>query len=217
MTIGLGYSCRDGVVVCADRRHTVPGYFKFMQGKLAWSMRSTGTTLAMTYAAGDTHAAKALIQRLFSSQWPTEFSKVLPWLKDTFSIESKGIYTIVAYRISGEAPRLYHSDEEKVIQTEIAHIGMGDSSVLHYLEQVILSDKGTWDKSGKFTVALGAYMIKAANDFIPDCDGGPDIVLLSSSGLRVFDEKDIKYYSRFCKKFDRAVQKTWKQHLPSMP
>jgi hypothetical protein len=63
MTIGIGFQCGDGVVLCADRQFTSKeGRFKYQKGKLGSSQRES---LSLIYIyAGDPDRAELIFGKV---------------------------------------------------------------------------------------------------------------------------------------------------------
>jgi hypothetical protein len=210
VTIGIALPCSDGIVMCADRQHTVPGSFKYSQGKLLWSI-STERSWVMTYSAQDTSSVGLIFDRLRDASTPNSDSHVQGLLKNIFKHDTEELYTLIAYQRIGSAPTLYRTSERKVTKSySIEYIGIGDCSAMRYLEGVLLGDKAIMRMGASFGVALGTYLVKVANDWVDGCSGGPNAAILNS-GVRWFPEKDMKYYLRFGKRFDAAINKRWMQ------
>jgi hypothetical protein len=95
---------------------------------------------------------------------------------------TKGLETLIGVRVSGEA-HLYRSYEKKVINSHADCIGRGDSSVIRYLSEQILSYRMNRDEA----VVVGAYLVSVANRYIDGCGGGPDIFFLPGGAHGKFD------------------------------
>jgi len=182
------------VVICADREHTAPGYYKFSSGKISWSVTPNSAVL-MTYAANDDDAAVMMFEKISNSDCPKRNEDVQSWLEGIFNDpHTEGLemlIALVAKTDSTKSPAFYRTQQKKVMGTHGDYIGSANSSVLRYLDEILLPCRR---KMHEMSVAdgaiLGAYYVQVANRFCDGCSGGPDVAALMNSGA-IQDQADV--------------------------
>lgn len=192
MTIGLGFSCLDGVLMGSDRQMTAPGWHKFSERKL-FCDEKTGRILALiggddlglakefwwklvelpiTDSASCEQALTDVLDsmRRLDIDLPLQFLCGIATEKDThlFEFRGKGVYPLL---------------------DDLGVICAGDSSLIRYLSKNI-------ELSMQFSndgVATITYLLKRAEEFIDGCYGPMDVVVLQPGPkIRVIDPSIIE-------------------------
>jgi len=190
VTIGIGFVCPDGLVLCSDRQLTVAGSHKFSETKI-FNMQEaiSGTRLLFSYA-GDESAAKSFYQH-FKSELLTELKapadpKVPPWDRRRLFFErvyrdrrAKTIQTLSAIDSQMFGVHLFRSYGHDVVEGRSEYIGTGDSSVLRYATDLLLRPLSSVSEAQ----VIGSYLVRLANRYVDGCSGGPDISTLHSNGI----------------------------------
>ena len=190
MTIALGFVCKDGVLLCADRQMSVGESHKFEANKLFWA-KIGNCTVSFAYA-GDPDAALVMFRRLREG-----LRELPPSSKETFVRDrgravlekvfedkhSEGLQTLIGMSIEDPfqdtSPFLFKTWDSKVVDGYLEYIGSGDSSALRYLCDFLLQDEFTVDEAS----VLGSYVISVANRYVYGCGGGPDRLVLHDNGI----------------------------------
>jgi len=189
MTIGIGFQCRDGIVLCADRQFTSKeGRFKYQGNKLG---RSQGTSLSFIFTyAGDPDRAEVMFGKLSSNlekkiKEPIENSPrnaIRDALEEIyFDTQTEGLQTLLGIRWKHFGPHLYLTSETTVRSGLTDYIGWGDSSALRYLSNFLPLDELTVNEA----TVLGTYMVFVAGRFVDQCGDGTDHVILHHDGTVV--------------------------------
>jgi len=176
MTIGIGFLCSDGVVICADRQMTGAG-FKFEDSKI-YIFYAGESVFAFTYA-GDPDAARMMLEKSKEALYPvmaraSEFenfgnfvSKALePVFRDRQSKEVQSLIGGVAYN----EPFLIKTKGTKVVSASADYIGFGDSSVLRYVCDLLLPSEFNVSEAQ----ILASYLVSVAGRYVQYCGDTPD-------------------------------------------
>ncbi len=191
MTIGLGFQCQDGVVLCSDRQITKDGGLKYHQRKdfCVYFRGNVEVNCAAVYAGypdaasilfeDSAYAIRELLMRplrgFHADVVKTVLGKIFKGNR-----HSKNLEMLIAVGPSNQAnwsPFLIKTHGSRVVRGFREFIGVGDSSVIRYLSEIF---------SGALTVPeaefVGTYMVSLANRFIDGCGGGPDVLVLHKDG-----------------------------------
>jgi 20S proteasome alpha/beta subunit len=186
MTIGVGFLCTDGVVLCADRQLTSNTGFKYEERKIFWT-HSDFCTLIFGYA-GETYGAQVMFRKVREDLQETAIKA-----KGRFSADksrnalekifkdrnSKGLETLIGIRLQHSPPYLVKTWGNKVVDGLSEYIGAGDSSALRYLCSFLIHDQPNVEQA----TILGSYIVSVANRYIDRCGGGPDVTILHEKGM----------------------------------
>lgn len=196
VTIGIGFSCSDGIVLCADRQMTGAGGFKFEQSKISGGGRDHWMIL-FTYA-GDPDAAKVMLRktcrqitaemRKAKSDFKTiQAEKARAALEKIFADKhTKGLQTLIGIRFDTSECYLFKTNERKVVEGFTEYIGGGDSSALRYLCDFLFTGQ-VRDFTVDEASVIGSYIVSVANRYIDGCSGGPDVTSIRKSDGSVTD------------------------------
>ena len=179
MTIGIRFLCNDAVVLCSDRQITSPGAFKYEEGKI-FPSQTRLYSLIYSYA-GVPEEAKVIFQRVQDSI-PTivKESTVISYIETSKAVlekaykskHSKGLQTLLGLSIKGFPPFLLKTYGDTIVEGYQGEtIGCGDTSMLKYLNDVLLPDDAP-DVSEAHVLA--SYMVSVACRYVDGCSGGPD-------------------------------------------
>lgn len=187
MTIGVGFLCSDGIVMCADRQITGEGGFKCEERKISRAFCDE-YSLVFTYA-GEPDASRVMYGKI-QERFTAEFRKVKARsVRDRarFALENifknrhaKGLWTLIGIKFRNPSSfHLFKTAGHKVLAGRpMEHIGGGDSSVLRYVCDVLLAGHHTVNESA----VLGAYVVSVASRYVDGCGGLPDITSICESG-----------------------------------
>jgi 20S proteasome alpha/beta subunit len=185
VTIGIGFHCRDGIVLAADQQQTVSGYYKLHSCKLG-SLVYGGTTILWTYSYLP-NLVSVMRDGMFAKlpSFPPELT--LEQIADAISkqiVEMKGQYPaemaeqqfLYAFS-SGNGVRFMRVSAGIVDEPEWACIGIGDSSLVNYISKTF-SFLPPIAMYADEALVLAVYMVYLAKQFVDGVGGPTDAVIL---------------------------------------
>src|SRR5271157_3166927 len=185
VTIGVGFLCTDGVVICADRQLTGDAGYKFDESKLFHSIW-THRRLVFSYA-GDPDAAQIMFRET-NDNLDAEMAKIKSGshshkahtaLQRLFNNNhAKGLQTLIGLRFEHSPCSLFKTSDKKVVEGLRECIGAGDGSAIRYVCDFLLRGNLTVHEAE----IIGSYIVSVANRFVDRCSGGPDVVAIHSHG-----------------------------------
>lgn len=192
MTIAIGLTCFDGIVLCADRQMTdEQGGMKYEADKI-WLARYPDHSVKFVFAyAGLEMDARSLFGHL--SDAITEPLGARDALHTTERVIKKGsehVQTIIAFPVTDSAPFLLKTVKNRAVLGETEYIGGGDSSVVRYLANLLLSEPVSTEQAR----AIGSYVVWNASLWIDKVDRGPDVVTIQHGGTVI---QESRYYSKW--------------------
>jgi 20S proteasome alpha/beta subunit len=210
VTIGVGFQCTDGVVLCSDRQMTSDAGYKFHRQKISWSFNEP-RELRFIFAFSGRPAAAAVLIRKVRNTFADEYNKLNK--KNVYGVREKSIgalekifrdrnskeaNTLIGISIGKCPPFLLRTQGNKVLEANTEYMGSGDSSALRFICDTVIKTHLTVEKA-KIT---GAYIISVANRFADGCSGGPDIISLTAGGIiqqasREFIRKTSEQFGQF--------------------
>lgn len=195
MTIGVGFVCPDGIVICADTEMS-NGFMKFSENKIyPFGLRGSKgqCALAITYA-GNQALMKSFRDRLSvvirDPAFDANPDSVEEIVKDTLQgmggslFDSAGnpdLYLLCGIAQKGHRPVMLKAQASTVHRVDdgFDFVGVGDSSVVRFLSKVL----GTSTVSSIGTGAkLGTYIVAQAKKYVSGCGGDTDILLINPDG-----------------------------------
>jgi 20S proteasome alpha/beta subunit len=186
MTIGIGFLCSDGVVLCSDRQLTSSSGFKYEERKILWT-HSDFCTVIFGYA-GETHAAQVMYRKIrenfqetaIQAKGKVSTDKARNALEKIFKDKnSKELETLIGIRLQHSPPYLFKTWGNKVVDGLAEYIGAGDSSALRYLSGFLIHDQLDVSQA----TIIGTYIVSVANRYVDKCGGGPDYTVLHENGM----------------------------------
>ena len=185
MTIGVGFLCPDGVVLCADRQMTGQGY-KFQESKI-FSIQRRDYSFIFSYA-GDPDAARMMFERTRDTMrrvtvGDNESMKdaIKRTLEKTFTDkQTKGLHTLIGIRTK-EEHFLLKTKGNRVVEGFTEYIGFGDSSALRYLCDFLLEQQLPACKA----LVLGSYIVSVAGRYVEYCGEDSNHATLYADGQLV--------------------------------
>lgn len=188
MTIGIGMLCTDGVLLCADRQHTLPGAFKFEAVKASRHI-SRNCRLSFCYAGtqDDATAMLRIIYDTFDDIFEKEpdanglVNRALRTLIKIFKDRTaRNLQMLIGVCFPNSACGLIKTWGNRVVVGVTEYIGCGDSSALRYVADFLLPAEVQSTKEADF---LACYMCSIASRYVDGCGGGPDRIVLGLDGL----------------------------------
>lgn len=189
MTIGIGFLCDDGIVLCSDTQVTWERFHKYYEHKIqthsgdGWLVSYTysGNPSVMRMFDGKFHDAIARFAPPLDAPTIQNLIETVLSLLDVLDNEPNALCMLCGIVISGKEMRLVHT-EGKVVSTVDRHhfIGAGDSSVLRYLVPTLTQKSDGW--VAWQAVNVGVYLTLQAKRYVDGCGGDTDVMILKRNG-----------------------------------
>jgi len=202
MTVGIGFSCRDGVAIFADRQITSQGAFKYDERKI---FSSQGQECNFIFPDAENpdgaqvmfrKAREGLKDRLSKAVGDFPKDRARAVLEEVFfDHNTEGLQTLIGIHLKHTPPFLFRTQEAKVVDGYVEQIGLGDSSALRYLTNFLEQEDNTVAEAS----VLGSYIVSVANRYVDGCSGGPDTAIIYADGSvsegtgGVFDHQEARF------------------------
>jgi hypothetical protein len=192
VTVGVGFLCDNGVVLCADTQITWPQNHKYYESKI-YPHRTAHWTMVNTFS-GDPSLAKS-----FNAKFDDAMSLINKPV--TLALIADVIETTLSFFdsvLTGDPGQLSMLCAVVVPDKEIAllkttgtvvnrvvnydYVGVGDSSVLRYLAQMVAHVHLVGLHSVFQATLLGTYLVLKAKTFVDGCGGDTDIFIVRPNG-----------------------------------
>lgn len=194
MTIGIGFRCTDGIVLCADEQITYGAYFKKYEYKI-FTHNTTDWAIAMTYA-GDPELMKVVDEKFreamgkaYHSKKPESASEIKKLLEKTLTAmrtldaaqDPDGFYMLCGIVIPNKEMALIRTDRKKVREVkDSSYVGIGESSALEYLTKLFVASNAL---NARQAMYIGVYLAIQAKAYVHGCGGETDSVILKLNGM----------------------------------
>jgi hypothetical protein len=183
VTIGVGFDCNDGILLCSDTQITREGFHKFYEHKL-FPHQGSGWSVAFTYA-GDPHTMKSFddsfSDAMYSITAPITLAIIEQQIKDTLStIDSGDQLFLLCGIVASGAKRLLKVEGLKPGRVSIDFVGVGDVSVLRYLFSML--SRGVISYSVQRAELLSAYLVLQAKRWVDGCGGETEVIIIRQDG-----------------------------------
>lgn len=226
MSIAVGFTNRDWIVLCADRQMTdAAAGLKFEGSKIGW-LESPGSDkphipesalthrVAFAYCGIPDQAmglARSMMDALYDAVFeatecdlvhePDYFREaLLPIFK---SKNAKGLKTLIALETAYRC-FLFKTDGEKVVIGEREYIGGGDSSVLRYFADVAGQHPSLTCEQATM---VGIYLVDLASRYVDGCGLGTDVAVLEcNKPIRFLKKAEIANYVERFAQFERKME-----------
>jgi hypothetical protein len=216
VTIGLGFRCIDGMVLCSDSQLTkydlkFPGTkIHIIVPEQVWEGEEW--IVAMCYAGHEPierRVFESLSNRLLGNGKPSVASARAE-IEDVLAHERKQNLAMVdrlemlfAISISNDNWQLLRSHGKIVTPVDTFHaIGIGDSSLIRFLRDLFAMHPQFMQTEE--CVMLGTYMVGKAKKFIEGCGGETQaLIVLPNGQLRPVFGKTIEFREAYLSKVER--------------
>jgi hypothetical protein len=190
MTIGAGFLCEDGIVLCADNQITWPQSHKYYECKIYPHMKQ-GDWLMVNTFSGDPDLAKSFngkfrdaMVRVSAPYTAAKIQDVIETVLsflDVLDTAPTDLWMLCAIVIPNTEMRLVRTTGKVVSEvTDYSYIGVGDSSLLRHLGQLISAVR--WPRTAQHAYMLGVYLVLKAKAHIDGCGGDTDAFIVRPSG-----------------------------------
>ncbi len=196
VTIGIGFRCRDGIVLSADQQVTWGDSHKAYERKLRCHS-SDGWNAAFTYAGSPVlwnsfndkfGEAMKLLRKPPTIRIIREMVETILGLFDELKDDPTCLNLLCAVIVPGEDYALFRT-EGNVIHSvrDYEYVGCGDSSLLRFLGPLITADPpvATEDQAGRIVrqaVMMATYLVMKAKTHIDGCGGDTDVLVVRPDG-----------------------------------
>jgi hypothetical protein len=189
VTIGIGFMCRDGILLSADTQITWPQNHKYYESKLYYHQRINEYSIALTFA-GNPNLAKSFFGKLPSAldlvPSPVSTEKLQNCIESLLStmdlVESDqdGLHMMIGIIVLHHGLRLLKTERKVVSEVRgYDYVGVGDSSLLRYLSSLtMLRTVSTTQQA----LALSSYLILQAKRYVDGCGGETEAFIMRRDG-----------------------------------
>ncbi|HXZ13449.1 MAG TPA: hypothetical protein VEG64_13765 [Candidatus Sulfotelmatobacter sp.] len=185
MTIGLGFTSRNGVILAADRQVTVQGYFKDHEPKLVINdhpeCRVVSTYAYLPSLANILNDKVDLILKTIAKPHGEEIVEIITTeakkLKKQYPSEMRSQQFLWAVSTPSERARLIRISAGINDEPQWACIGIGDSSLVRYFVSQIPAIPPAY-LPAKEVSRLAIYIVQQAKNFVDGCGGETDAVIV---------------------------------------
>jgi len=192
MTIAIGFWCKDGIVLASDTQTTDPaGGYKHDEPRF-YEHRDPEWTTIFTYAG-----APEVMRKFSATFMDSAFSASISSCKDITQIVGEVLSDMTCDLSFETGGALYilgalaiHDKEMLMIKTAngtvctagpYEQIGVGDSSLLRFLERMVCGPTGTEYATAQ-ALKLSVYLVHQARKYIDGCGGATNIRVLRPDG-----------------------------------
>jgi 20S proteasome alpha/beta subunit len=189
VTIGLGFLCKDAVVLAADRQLTVQGYFKDHETKLH-PVYHPNCRVVSTYAylpslANLLNDRVELDLKTLGEPHGEEIVEIITThfkkLRKQYSAEMRAQQFLWAISTHAERARLLRISGGIIDEPQWACIGIGDSSLVRYMVSTLTTIPTPVLPSSE-VLQLAVHIIQQAKLFVDGCGGTTDVALICDEG-----------------------------------
>lgn len=189
VTIGVGFLCLNGIVICADNQITWPGSHKYYKCKIYphntpdWGAVFTfaGNPNLMESFDGKFRDAMQIVTAPFTTRRIQEVIETLLSLMDTVDSDPDGLHMLCGIATPNTGMRLLKTERKVVSEVRgYDYVGVGDSSILRYLGQLITESYAGYTTQQAF--ALATYLVLKAKTHVEGCGGDTDAMILRPNG-----------------------------------
>jgi hypothetical protein len=205
VTIGVGFACQDGIVLCSDTQMS-NGSMKFYEDKIFpyymnKNVDGKPCSVVMTYA-GNPVLMKSFWDKfcdankaLAATPNPSDMRKLIEQiLENMILVDAAGnpdLYLLCGITQTGFPPQLLKSQANNLytVSEGVDFVGCGDTSVIRYLSKIF---RLRFIEDISSAVKLGTYLIGQAKLYVDGCGGDTDVTLLHPDG-KILDISAMPY------------------------
>ncbi len=192
MTVGVGFLCADGVMLCADDQITWRESHKYYERKIYPVYDSKASVVAATFS-GNPDLMKSFVGKFKASMGhmpePHTADRIQETIEtvltffDVLKDEPTQLNLLCGIVIPNKEFRLVKSDGYVVRDVpRFDYVGIGDSSVLRFLSPLLVRRREFFLQEA-FNIA--AYMVFQAKRYVDGCGGSTDGLLMEKTGCGV--------------------------------
>jgi hypothetical protein len=187
VTIGIGFLCEDGVVLCSDTQITYPANHKYYETKL-YRHSSRGWYAAFTYSGnpnlmksfnGKFDGAMKLVPPPYSCAKIQDAIETVLNLMDVVDSDLDGLQMLCGICVAPEFSFLKTDRKIVCLASGMEYVGVGDSSLLRYLAPLLVQ---TRDYTTSQAAMLGNFLVMQAKRYVDGCGGDINGIVLKNDG-----------------------------------
>jgi 20S proteasome alpha/beta subunit len=208
LTIGIGFRCVDGIVIASDTQITYGGSHKRYEYKI-FEHREASWSAIFTYA-GDPDLMRRFfadflavasvpgnIQFLSSVSGISQIVEItLTAMSSILAANSMGLSILGAVAVHNQEIALVKASNGAVcIARDYEYVGIGDSSLLRFLETLICAPIGMGTYRYEQAFRIATYLVYQAKQYIDGCGGDTSVSILLPNGgrhIRDGETKDVE-------------------------
>lgn len=190
VTIGIGFMCVDGIVVCSDTQITVEGSHTYYSPKI-WDHRGTGWSVVFTFA-GSVDLMDSFKERFVRFIGDKAITATIELRDATEAVLAKmpslqkfgGLSMLGALGVASGDLRMIRTMEKVVTPaSDYEYVGAGDSSLLRFLADLVCKPGSSHTYAIEQAFNLGTFLIHKAKRYTADsCGGDTEVLILRANG-----------------------------------
>lgn len=189
VSVGVGFLCQDGIVICADTQITWPENHKYYECKI-YPYGGTHWTAATTFAGnpelmksfdGKFRESMELMPAPYTaSRIQDNIETILSFL-DILKDDPMQLSLLFGIVIPNKEFRLLKA-EGRIVRPvpRFDYVGVGDSSLLRYLAPLLTQ---TGQYTSKQALNIATYLVLQAKRYVDGCGGSTDGRVLQPNGM----------------------------------
>ncbi len=192
MTIGIGFRCVDGIVLCSDTEISDDS-MKYTERKIHYRIikGSAGDcTIGLTYSGSPELMEMVWDKFLVTVECPSynptpesikdSLESILRDNKDVITPDKGGLSILCGIAQKGGQFSLHRTQDNNIRPVpRFAFVGVGDSSLLRYLSPMLIGD---CELNVNMAEKLGTYMVAKAKVYVVGCGGEMNMITLKPDG-----------------------------------
>jgi 20S proteasome alpha/beta subunit len=189
MSVTVGITCNDGIVLAADQQISVPDYSKHHEHKID-GKEGKGWTVAYAYAGSPSlmkEATQKILDKLDKNNQHIETEVVHAVAESVleemgYKFAEMDLELLICTTTQSDLKLLRFDGKGKAlyVATGIEILGVADSSLLKYLADG-LYEEGKTDLA--FGVPLAIYMVEKAKAYVNYCGGQTDLLIVKAGNI----------------------------------
>ena len=184
MTVVVGFRCKEGIVICADRQVSSVGSFKYEEQKIT-KLESAGESIVFAYSGLPSLAGEARDKIL--AKCSDRSNEIVYEAADAVLTEMRRLYTdlnlqfLIGTVVLNQEPDLIKFDGKGLhVADDYNFLGVGNSGLLRFLAETMYSPQ----MNVKDAINLAIYCVQKAEDHIDECGGLIDVSILTRGNER---------------------------------
>jgi hypothetical protein len=190
VSIGVGFKCLDGIVLCADNQITYPANHKYYERKIySHTIGTLEGAVAFTFAGnpnlmkmfnGKFQAGLGLIPKPYTADKIHTLIETLLDQMDILDSDPDGLHLLCAIG-TPSGMKLLKSDRKAIGDvTGFEYVGVGDSSVLRYLSPLLIRRPTLRINEA---MNIGIYLVLQAKRYVDGCGGETDAISITDRAI----------------------------------
>lgn len=189
VTIGIGFNCVNGIVLCSDTQITWQGSHKAYRRKI-YTHRGDAWTAAFSFA-GLADVMESFDEKFDSAMSdirpPCTVEKIQQGLEGVLLrmdvLDNEGVnrlHMVGGIAVPGDRWKLIGTDQKIVRKIDdYGYVGCGDTSLLRFLGPMFCESS---DYTVRQATMLGVYLIMKARTHVDGCGGDTEGIVIRPSG-----------------------------------